>query len=141
MLAIVQHPQFNASKQAKICAFVLPHIQRTRLYQACALGVTPDENIQSVLAEILYDEYGNGNPENSHMAIYRKLLHALGLTDDQINNPPILPEQQAYIDTMMRITQGQDWLAAIGVAGIAGVANSTLLHHAAKKACARYLLN
>ncbi len=78
------------------------------------------KNIQSVLAEILYDEYGNGNPENSHMAIYRKLLHALGLTDDQINNPPILPEQQAYIDTMMRITQGQDWLAAIGVAGIAG---------------------
>ena len=32
----------------------------------------------------------------------------------------VKPEQQAYIDTMMRITQGQDWLAAIGVAGIAG---------------------
>ena len=104
----------------KFALLYYPHIQRTRLYQACALGVTPDENIQSVLTEILYDEYGNGNNANSHMAIYRKLMRALDLTEHQISNPPILPEQQAYIDTMMRITQGQDWLAAIGVAGIAG---------------------
>ena len=104
----------------KFALLYYPHIQRTRLYQACALGVTPDENIQSVIAKIMYVEYGNGTQANSHMAIYRKLMRSLDLTEDQINNPPILPEQQAYIDTMMRVTQSQDWLAAIGVAGIAG---------------------
>ena len=97
-----------------------PHILRTRLYQANALGVTPDERIQAVLADILYDEYGNGNPANSHMEVYRKLLRALDFSETVMANAPITPEQQGYIDTMMRVTQGTDWLAAVGVAGIAG---------------------
>ncbi|UJS23467.1 TenA family transcriptional regulator [Thiothrix winogradskyi] len=97
-----------------------PHILRTRLYQANALGVTPDERIQAVLADILYDEYGNGDPSKSHMEVYRKLLRAVDCSPEEITNPPITPEQQGYIDTMMRITQGTDWLAAVGVAGIAG---------------------
>jgi pyrroloquinoline-quinone synthase len=108
-------------QQARTFALLYyPHILRTRLYQACALGVTPDENIQAVMTEILYDEYGNGNSKRSHMEIYRKFMRALGISEEEIANPPITPEQQGYIDTMMRITQGTDWLAAIGVAGIAG---------------------
>lgn len=97
-----------------------PHILRTRLYQACALGVTPDESLQAALADILYDEYGNGNPRHSHMEIYRKFMRALDITEEEMADPAILPEQQAYMDTMMRVTQGTDWLAAIGAAGIAG---------------------
>lgn len=96
-----------------------PHILRTRLYQANALGITPDENIQFVLSDILYDEYGNGKASRSHMAIYRKFLHALELHDDAIDSAPIIPELQMYIDSMMRLTQGEDWLAAIAAVGIA----------------------
>lgn len=92
----LQHPflqlfstqNLTREQARKFALLYYPHIQRTRLYQACALGVTPDENIQSVLAEILYDEYGNGNNANSHMAIYRKLMHSLELTEDQISTPP-----------------------------------------------------
>ena len=40
-----------------------PHILRTRLYQANALGIAEDERVQFVLAMILYDEYGNGRPD------------------------------------------------------------------------------
>lgn len=97
-----------------------PHILRTRLYQANTLGITPDERIQAVFADILYDEYGNGDPSKSHMEVYRKLLRALDISAAEMANPPIIPEMQGYIDTMMRITQGADWLAAVGVAGIAG---------------------
>lgn len=97
-----------------------PHILRTRLYQANTLGITPDERIQAVFADILYDEYGNGDPSKSHMEVYRKLLRALDIGAAEMANPPIIPEMQGYIDTMMRITQGADWLAAVGVAGIAG---------------------
>ena len=97
-----------------------PHILRTRLYQACALGVTPDEQIQFVLAQILHDEYGNGDPNRSHMAVYRKCLYALEIPQTQIDHPPIIPEVQSYIDTMMRLSQGSDWLAAVAAVGIAG---------------------
>lgn len=108
-------------EQARTFALLYyPHILRTRLYQANALGVTPDERIQAVLAAILYDEYGNGDPSKSHMEVYRKLLRALDFTEEEMANAPITPEQQGYIDTMMRLTQGTDWLAAVGVAGIAG---------------------
>jgi pyrroloquinoline-quinone synthase len=47
-------------------------------------------------------------------------MRALEISEAEIANPPITPEQQGYIDTMMRVTQGTDWLAAVGVAGIAG---------------------
>ncbi|OQX06344.1 MAG: hypothetical protein BWK73_31115 [Thiothrix lacustris] len=124
----LRHPflqQFSTQpltfEQARTFALLYyPHILRTRLYQANALGVTPDEGIQAVLADILYDEYGNGNPANSHMEVYRKLLRALDFSETEMANAPITPEQQGYIDTMMRVTQGTDWLAAVGVAGIAG---------------------
>lgn len=124
----LRHPflqQFSTQpltfEQARTFALLYyPHILRTRLYQANALGVTPDERIQAVLADILYDEYGNGNPANSHMEVYRKLLRALDFSETEMANAPITPEQQGYIDTMMRVTQGTDWLAAVGVAGIAG---------------------
>ncbi|WMP16676.1 TenA family transcriptional regulator [Thiothrix lacustris] len=124
----LRHPflhQFSTQaltfEQARTFALLYyPHILRTRLYQANALGVTPDERIQAVLADILYDEYGNGDPSKSHMEVYRKLLRALDFSDADMANAPIIPEQQGYIDTMMRVTQGTDWLAAVGVAGIAG---------------------
>lgn len=97
-----------------------PHILRTRLYQANALGVTPDENLQFVLSEILYDEYGNGDLKRSHMEVYRKFMRAVGVTEAERVNPYIMPELQGYIDTMMRISQGLNWLAAVAAVGIAG---------------------
>lgn len=108
-------------QQARTFALLYyPHILRTRLYQANTLGITPDERIQAVFAAILHDEYGNGDPSRSHMEIYRKLLRALDISEAEMADPPIIPEMQAYIDSMMRLTQGCDWLAAVGVAGIAG---------------------
>jgi pyrroloquinoline-quinone synthase len=47
-------------------------------------------------------------------------LYALDIPQTQIDNPPIIPEVQGYIDTMMRLSQGSDWLAAVAAVGIAG---------------------
>ena len=60
-------PHFEINRAQKFAELYYPHILRTRLYQANTLGITPDENIQYVLSEILYDEYGQGNLEVSHM--------------------------------------------------------------------------
>ncbi len=119
-LQLVSSQPLSREQARRFALLYYPHILRTRLYQACALGVTPDEGLQAVLTDILYDEYGNGNPQRSHMEIYRKFMRALDISEADIANPPITPEQQGYIDTMMRVVQGSDWLAAVGVAGIAG---------------------
>jgi pyrroloquinoline-quinone synthase len=96
-----------------------PHIFRTRLYQANALGIAPDEHLQFVLAEILHDEYGNGQASRSHPAVYRKFLKAAGVPESEWTIEPKFPELVLYIETMMRLTQGGDWLVAAAAVGIA----------------------
>lgn len=110
---------FEHSKAKQFAHLYYPHILRTRLYQANTLGITPDEKIQFVLSEILYDEYGSGVIESSHMEQYRKFMYALGFHQEEIKDQQIIPELQLYISTMMRLTQGEDWLAALAAVGIA----------------------
>ena len=96
-----------------------PHIFRTRLYQANALGIAADENVQYVLAEILHDEYGNGDKARTHPAVYRKFMRALKVDAADYSIAPRFTELSLYIDAMMRLTQGSDWLAAAAAVGIA----------------------
>jgi pyrroloquinoline-quinone synthase len=110
---------FELNKAKRFALLYYPHILRTRLYQANTLGITPDENIQFVLSEILHDEYGLGNLEHSHMQQYRKFMYALGFQQEEISKQEIIPELQMYINTMMQLTQGNDWLAAVAAVGVA----------------------
>ncbi len=110
---------FSRTKAKIFARLYYPHILRTRLYQANTLGITPDENIQFVLSEILHDEYGFGNIGRSHMEQYRKFMRALDSKQDEINQQQIIPELQMYINTMMRLTQSEDWLVAVAAVGIA----------------------
>lgn len=119
-LKLMSSKSISFNEARRFALLYYPHILRTRLYQANTLGITPDEKIQSVFADILYDEYGNGDEKNSHMEVYRKLLRSLNYTQNEIENAPIIPEQQEYINTMMEITQGKNWLMAVGASGIAG---------------------
>lgn len=96
-----------------------PHIFRTRLYQANALGIAPDENVQYVLAEILHDEYGNGDKARTHPAVYRKFMRALQAEPADYQTEPRFPELVMYVETMLRLTQSGDWLAAAAAVGIA----------------------
>ena len=96
-----------------------PHIFRTRLYQANALGISPDERVQYVLADILHDEYGNGDFSKTHPAVYRKFLKATGVPEKDWSIEPAFPELTMYIESMMRLTQTGDWLAAAAAVGIA----------------------
>ena len=110
---------FELNKAKRFALLYYPHILRTRLYQANTLGITPDENIQFVLSEILHDEYGLGNLEHSHMQQYRKFMYALGFQQEEISKQEIIPELHMYINTMMQLTQGNDWLAAVAAVGVA----------------------
>lgn len=110
---------FSRDKAKVFARLYYPHILRTRLYQANTLGISPDENIQFALSEILHDEYGLGNIAFSHMEQYRKFMYALDFKQTEIDEQKIIPELQMYINTMMRLTQSEDWLAAVAAVGIA----------------------
>ncbi len=110
---------FEIDKAQIFAQLYYPHILRTRLYQASALGITPDLNIQFVLSDILYDEYGLGDLGKSHMQLYRNFMVALGI---QVRDAPaytIIPELQMYISTMEQLTRNGDWLTAVAAVGVA----------------------
>ncbi len=116
---ISSQKSFNFNKAKKFARLYYPHILRTRLYQANTLGISSDEKIQFVLSEIIHDEYGLGKLECSHMEQYRKFMYALGFNQEEIEEQEIIPELQMYISSMMRLTQGEDWLAAVAAVGVA----------------------
>ncbi|MGI8865265.1 MAG: iron-containing redox enzyme family protein, partial [Rubrobacteraceae bacterium] len=74
------------------------HVRVIRLYLAALISnCGHDEALQLALAEVLMDEYGHLNPEETHPALYRRFLTALGITEEEWEEPPTLPEIQLYI--------------------------------------------
>ena len=95
--AITSLDRFDLTKARLFAELYYPHILRTRLYQANALGICPDEKIQFVLSEILYDEFGLGKIKNSHMQQYRNFMCALDLAIKPAEEYTIIPELEMYI--------------------------------------------
>lgn len=111
--------EFDLVKAQRFALLYYPHILRTRLYQANALGICPDEQIQGVLSNILYDEYGLGDMSQSHMQQYRQFIRAVNITPPPAEQLEIIPELNMYISTMMRLTQSENWLSAVAAVGVA----------------------
>lgn len=112
--------EFPVEQARRFALAYYPHILRTRLYQANALGLAEDEGVQFALAGILHDEYGNGDPAKTHMAVYRKFLAAVGADPAKVGaGGTVIPELRLYIDAMMGYTRHGDWLAAAAAVGIA----------------------
>ena len=53
------------------------------------------------------------------MENYRKFLSALGLSNADMAGVPLILGPAQYINGMMRMTQGKDWLATVAAVGIA----------------------
>ena len=117
--AITSLDRFNLTKARLFAELYYPHILRTRLYQANALGICPDEKIQFVLSEILYDEYGLGKIQNSHMQQYRNFMCALDLAIKPAEEYTIIPELEMYISLMEQLTRNGHWLEAVAAVGVA----------------------
>ncbi|MDG1249158.1 MAG: iron-containing redox enzyme family protein [Gammaproteobacteria bacterium] len=110
---------FELDQAQHFASLYYPHILKTRLYQASALGSCPDEQLQFVLSDILYDEYGCGDNTRSHMQLYRNFMSTVGCQIQAAEHYPILPELAQYIDTMEQLTRNGDWLSAVAAVGFA----------------------
>ena len=94
------------------------HVRVSRLYLAALISnCGHDEKLQLALAEILFDEYGHLNPDETHPALYRRFLEALGLAEEEWEAPPTLPEIQLYISAHRELTRHPDVRLGLGALG------------------------
>lgn len=83
-------------------------------FLAKALAASPHEEARMVIAENLWEELGEGDPERSHVALFRRFTRALGLSDAQLAAIPPTPETAALIDTYLGLS---DRYGVIGILG------------------------
>jgi pyrroloquinoline-quinone synthase len=94
------------------------HVRVSRLYLAALISnCGHDEALQLALAEILFDEYGHLNPDETHPALYRRFLRALGITEDEWEDPPTLPEIELYVSRHRELTRHPDFRLGLGAMG------------------------
>lgn len=94
------------------------HVRVSRLYLAALISnCRDDEGLQLALADVLFDEYGELNPEKTHPALYRRFLKALGLTEEEWEEPRTLPEIAAYISVHYELCRNPDVRFGLGAMG------------------------
>lgn len=94
------------------------HVRVSRLYLAAVISnCREDENLQLALAEILFDEYGHLNPDETHPALYRRFLRALDISEEEWEEPQTLPETEAYISVHYELCRNPDFRLGLGALG------------------------
>jgi pyrroloquinoline-quinone synthase len=94
------------------------HIRISRLYLAAVLSnARDDEPLQLALADILFDEYGELDPQRTHPALYRRFMRALGLTEEEWETPETLPEIRDFIEEHYDICRSRDVRPGLGALG------------------------
>jgi pyrroloquinoline-quinone synthase len=94
------------------------HVRVSRLYLAALISnCRDDEGLQLALAEVLFDEYGHLNPEETHPALYRRFLKALGISEEEWGAPRTLPEIELYIESHYALCRHPDVRLGLGALG------------------------
>jgi pyrroloquinoline-quinone synthase len=94
------------------------HVRVSRLYIAALISnCRDDEGLQLALAGILFDEYGRLNPDETHPALYRRFLEALGISKKEWEEPRTLPEIELYIETHYTLCRHPDIRLGLGALG------------------------
>src|ERR687893_830095 len=94
------------------------HVRVSRLYLASLISnCSHDEKLQLALAEILFDEYGHLKPDETHPALYRRFLGALGISQEEWEEPETLPEISLYISAHRELSGHPDIRLGLGALG------------------------
>ena len=94
------------------------HVRVSRLYLAALISnCRDDEELQLALAGILFDEYGHLDPDETHPALYRRFLRALGISEEEWEAPRTLPEIELYIENHYALCRHPDIRLGLGALG------------------------
>lgn len=78
---------------------------------------TPDGEVRRLVRDILEDEYMRPRRfEQSHPALYRRFLRAVGFREREWDEVPLLPTTRAFVTTHLDMTL-RSWLEALGAVG------------------------
>ena len=94
------------------------HVRVSRLYLAALISTCrDDEGLQLALAGILFDEYGHLDPDETHPALYRRFLRALGISEEEWEAPRTLPEIELYVESHYALCRHPDIRLGLGALG------------------------
>lgn len=86
-------------------------------YISAIVANMPDEYPRAFLIKNLYQEHGEGNPDNTHPAMFRRFMRALRLDSQEIEETEPLPEMRLFIHEYLLISRECHFLEAMGALG------------------------
>ncbi len=79
--------------------------------------ITPNEQLKGDLITILSEEYGSGNPRIMHALLFLKTIKSIGITKEEVDTTPKIPEVQSFEDTIEQVWSNKEQPArAYGIA-------------------------
>ncbi len=87
-------------------------------YLSAVVANIPDERPRAFLIKNLYQEYGEGNPANSHPAVFRCFMKALRLDSREVEEGEPLPETRLFIHEYLFTCREGHFLEALGAMGL-----------------------
>ena len=104
----------------QVKTFGLQHYQFVKIfvtYMTNLLPRIPDRDASTLLRSVFDDEFGQHTIFNSHPALYRNFLRALGLDDADWGRVPLLPGTADFIEFHLELTRSGHFLTALGAIG------------------------
>jgi pyrroloquinoline-quinone synthase len=121
-----QHPlwQHNFLKRCRYGQLTRPEIEvlAIQMYKFCQsfnrilihiLAHCPDEAVRVTVSENLFEELGEGDPEQTHPVLFRRFTRALDISDELLEATPPEPETTAMIETYFNMVERYGYLAAL----------------------------
>ncbi|HHT9119726.1 MAG TPA: TenA family transcriptional regulator [Candidatus Hypogeohydataceae bacterium YC41] len=87
------------------------------MYVSAVIAKMPDEKPRAYLIKNLYQEYGEGDLQQTHPAIFRRFLRALRLDSPEIERIEPLPETRLFIHEYLFVCREGHFLEALGALG------------------------
>lgn len=77
---------------------------------------SPDVELQRLVRDILEEEYMRHRFDESHPALYRRFMRAVGFSEGEWDRVPPLPATHAFVQTHLDMTL-RSWLETLGAVG------------------------
>ena len=105
----------------QLWAFGLQHYQLVRVFTSYLEALhksVPDPEVREWIYRVLEDEYAHPHSfDQSHSALYRKFLRALGLTEQDWDRAEALPETRDFITRHIELTSLRHYVVGLGAVG------------------------
>ncbi len=117
------HPFLEAFGKGELSLDQIKIWAKQRLFSSrrfpCFLGAfvshVEDIDIRHAYITQMYEEHGNLDPEKVHSRQLTRLIFALGIGRQELNQEKMLSGTQNFVDTYMRISQEGDLLKCMGM--------------------------